>query len=69
MQNQCLEHLKHEQLAVLTCDNIGMYDGCQINRLLISAYLTPLIYSPARQGWRGIDVLFVENCHLEMLLL
>ena len=26
-------------------------------------------YSPARQGWRGIDVLFVENRHLEMLLL
>ena len=26
-------------------------------------------YSPARQGWRGTDVLFVENRHLEMLLL
>ena len=26
-------------------------------------------YSPARQGWRDIDGLFVENRHLEMLLL
>ena len=25
--------------------------------------------SPARQGWRDIDGLFVENRHLEMLLL
>ena len=35
----------------------------------LGGILALVTYSPARQGWRDIDGLFVENRHLEMLLL
>ena len=57
----CIVSLYLQNLHVLVFDGVLSYGlvHCKINNN----------NSPARQGWRGIDGLFVENRHLEMLLL